>query len=190
MKSIALFPAVALLLAGCASTWYQAPSGAPQAKLRVVALAPGNTFMVKTSKVGCPSSSMGSLVEEGDQLLGKFNPIASDRFLAATRGYDRRAGMPMDARHPQHQFAEYAVQAEVPLPVRGTNLTGATWANAAYCHAVGSVRLERGRHYELLFEGAGPQCTLSLSEVVQGADGLVRRPVPFVDGPRNCRFGG
>jgi hypothetical protein len=179
-----------LLLTGCAApNWYAVTPSVPTAKLRVVASAPGNTYIVSASGIPCPASP-STMVGDSDRLLGFFHPSGSESFQANRRGFNRRVSIPGGSAFPEHLYAEHVVDASVPIDIRASNVfsRGSPY-DVGFCHAVGRLELKEGNNYELLFRGNGAQCEMRLFEVSQTGDRVERVAREFADGPRNCKFG-
>jgi hypothetical protein len=192
MRLLALV-SLGFLLAGCQTpTWYAATPSGTTAKLRVVASAPGNTYIVSATGLKCPASAYSNIVGDSDRLLGWFHPSGGQSFQADRRGFNRRVSMPGGSAFPEHMYAEHIVDAGAPIDIRVTNVfsQGSPY-DIGFCHTVGRVTLTAGKNYELFFRGNGPQCDMRLAEVLQESSERVERVNrEFVEGPRNCRFGG
>lgn len=180
-----------MMLSGCATKdWYAAAPGVATAKLRAIADAPGNSYMTVAVSRSCPKSAFGSITREGDKPLGNFHSDALS-IQGASRGFDRKLGMPGSEQWPNNLFSEHNIEAGRPLFVRATStFSRGSPYDVGFCHAIGQIELEAGGNYELQFLGNGPSCKFQLMKLVQTSEPQVlREPVPFVSGPGNCQFG-
>lgn len=175
IRQFALVASLAIVSGCSVNNWAVAPQNGDSAGLRVVSLAPGNSFVGVTKDGSC---------EEGDALMyGWFHPGASEAWQASRRGFDRRIGMPDGNHYSAHLFAEHrvAVGTEMTFLASSTSAQSPNPYDVGVCRVFKKAKLSVGRDYELVLGRQSGSCSLEMFELVRKSDGgIVRAPLPLI----------
>ena len=172
----------AILLSGCAGTFYVPAPGTPTANVRFVATYGGNTEFIRSDSVQCDAMFRGK--------LGWFNPGGDQNFQAERRGFNRREGIPGGEAYPSHMYSEMRVDSDKPFFVTVASTAGRSGSISPFdvqiCVRAAELPVHTGRNYELIHVRDGDKCDLRFVEVSQTSGGVSRKEINLISKSPMC----